>query len=985
MSLGKKPAVLIVSLIVLIATLSPTAEAKSVYVVADTGTLMEDIPVIQAYDIEDANLVLQAEYQTVHPLAIGLAIDPQSGFMFVTHEETNKIEIVNAKALRYVDTVTAAEAANLAGIVYDQTKQKVYVVDRGKKYLYLYKWYPNVPELVQDGNRVELEGLVDNDVGGAWGIALDETNHRLWVTSNQMTVRFYDSNDNWSHDPNTDYITVSHRAVGIAVDIENQYVYTGRSQAPPTLPPITYLSQYDLSADPNTAETTVNVGSRVIGITVDRHTSLIYLTTYGDIGDSNYADPPRDRLMIYDANLDKQQWESGDIGNPADVQVAGEVSYKPPLLKLEKTDGAGPDNRPAPGDYITYTISYDANGHDVNNVLIIDHLPDEIGPNDVNASDSGSYDSNTHTVTWDLNDLDGSDFGSVTLTVRIKPDAPTPLETIINFCEMESDSSYNAAYCVTPDVIYADPDATGGDDNGRSWQNAYTHLQDGLDRSTSGRGSRIWVADGTYIPTKPPGYDATFKLVEGIALYGGFTGNETSLTQRNYISNETTLNGNNNSNQVVTGAAVTATATIDGFIISNAVSSGIYCNTGSPTIANCKIANNYEGILCESSASPHITDCNIQNNEYHGIECINSDASVSRSIIKSNGGSGIASNSSNLNITNSILHHNSDHGLNIYQGQPTIRNNWIHHNGTDGSGYGIYLNDVHAQTSVHNNTIAHNDDYGVRASSVNPTISNCIIWANGVAGLSGTFNSVTYSCIQGEPLYSGEGNINTDPLFVDDGNDNYHLISPNSPCIDAGTNAGVDPNEKDIDGEMRIVDGDGNGTKVVDMGADEYYRSGADFNADGIVNFVDYDILASAWGRSSGDPNYNDVPDLNDNNSIDNNDLRLFCADWLWIAGWTKSPEEMMMMGCGMGGMQMPLAEELHALESPEDQPTPAYQTESQPSPPPELDDAQIEELIQWLEEILEDELTREQIGEQDWDNFVDGINYIIDCLKQEL
>jgi parallel beta-helix repeat protein len=977
MSLGKKPAVLIVSVIVLITTLSPTAEAKSVYVVADTGTADEDIPVIQAYDIEDANLVLQAKYQTVHPLAIGLAIDPQRGFMFVTHEETNKIEIVNAKAMEYVDTIIAGGATDLAGIVFDQGKQKVYVVDRGKKYLYVYDWYPNIPELVQDGNRIELEGLIDELIGGAWGIALDEQNHRLWVTSSETKVRFYDANDpNWGHDPNTDFITLSERAVGIAVDVNKGYVYTGGSQNNPSN---TSLSQYDLSADPNTAESVEDVCAPVNGIAVDQNSSLIYLTTYGDIRDTNYASPPEDRLMIYDANLDKQQWESGDIGNPADVTVAGDISYKPPLLKLEKTDYAGPDNRPAPGGYITYTITYDANGHDVNNVLIIDHLPDEIDPNDVNASDGGSYDSNTHTVTWDLNDLDGSDSGSVALTVRIKPDAPTPLDTIINFCEMESDSTYNTAYCVTPDVIYVDTNVSGGDDSGRSWQNAYTQLQDGLDRSTSGRGSRIWVADGTYVPTKPPGDDATFKLVEGVALYGGFSGNETALAQRNWLANETILDGSDNSNEVVTGATVTATATIDGFIISNAVSSGIYCDTGSPTIANCKIANNYEGILCENYSSPVITDSNIQNNEYHGIECINSDASVTRSIIKSNGnpddgGSGIASSGSDVNITNSIIHGNYDHGIYIYDGLGTIINSWIHHNGAVANRYGIYLNDADAQTVIRNNTVADNHDYGIRASSVNPTITNCIIWGNGVASLTGTFNSVTYSCIQGEPVYSGQDNINTDPCFVD-ANDNYH-IGPNSPCIDEGTNTGVDPNEKDIDGQPRVVDGDHDANYVVDMGADEYYWSSADYDGNGIVNFFDYAIFAGSWWID--DANIS----LDDDTDVDYHDLDLFCADWLSQRG----EEEMMMMGCGMG---KGFTEELYALESAEEEPTPtpqtSTQTEPQPTPPPELDDAQIEELIQWLEEILEDDLTKEQIGEQDWDEFVDGINYIIESLKEEL
>src|SRR4030042_6440740 len=215
----------IISIIIMVTTFTSTTNAKSVYVISDTGTYETDTPKILTYHIQDVNLVYQAEYNCVHPLAIGLAIDTDSEFLFVTHEEYysypgNVIEIVNAKTMEYVDTVEATGASNLAGIVVDQSKKKVYVVDRGTKYLYIYNWYPNIPELVQDGNRIELEGLINGDVGGAWGLALDEGNNRLWATSNETKIRFYNIND-WSHDPNNDYIIVSQRAVGITLDLAN--------------------------------------------------------------------------------------------------------------------------------------------------------------------------------------------------------------------------------------------------------------------------------------------------------------------------------------------------------------------------------------------------------------------------------------------------------------------------------------------------------------------------------------------------------------------------------------------------------------------------------------------------------------------------------------------------------------------------------------------------------------------------------------------
>ena len=51
--------------------------------------------------------------------------------------------------------------------------------------------------------------------------------------------------------------------------------------------------------------------------------------------------------------------------------------------------------------------------------------------------------------------------------------------------------------------------------------------------------------------------------------------------------------------------------------------------------------------------------------------------------------------------------------------------------------------------------------------------------------------------------------------------DDYHLQA-GSVCIDNGdvdfTGVGI----KDIDGDKRVLDGDGDGTARVDMGADEY-------------------------------------------------------------------------------------------------------------------------------------------------------------------
>lgn len=85
---------------------------------------------------------------------------------------------------------------------------------------------------------------------------------------------------------------------------------------------------------------------------------------------------------------------------------------------------------------------------------------------------------------------------------------------------------------------------------------------------------------------------------------------------------------------------------------------------------------------------------------------------------------------------------------------------------------------------------------------------------------SGSTPTVTYSNIQDG--YSGTGNKNVNPLFVDATGGNVRL-SGGSPCIDVGSNTAVLIDVlTDLLGNLRIADGNGDGNPVVDMGAYEY-------------------------------------------------------------------------------------------------------------------------------------------------------------------
>ena len=94
---------------------------------------------------------------------------------------------------------------------------------------------------------------------------------------------------------------------------------------------------------------------------------------------------------------------------------------------------------------------------------------------------------------------------------------------------------------VSRDVLHVKFDAVEEGD-GTSWTDAFTNLQDALKVANSG--DDIWVAAGTYVPGMSR--QATFQLTDGISVYGGFTGNETSIDQRDPSTNVTILSGDIN-------------------------------------------------------------------------------------------------------------------------------------------------------------------------------------------------------------------------------------------------------------------------------------------------------------------------------------------------------------------------------------------------------------------------------------------------------
>ncbi len=99
--------------------------------------------------------------------------------------------------------------------------------------------------------------------------------------------------------------------------------------------------------------------------------------------------------------------------------------------------------------------------------------------------------------------------------------------------------------CELPEtVLCVDADAYGLED-GTDWANAFTRLQDALfvaDLPDSPV-KEIWVAAGTYTPSDEPGQFAAFEVPSGLAVFGGFAGNEATRNPRDVNANVTILSG----------------------------------------------------------------------------------------------------------------------------------------------------------------------------------------------------------------------------------------------------------------------------------------------------------------------------------------------------------------------------------------------------------------------------------------------------------
>lgn len=341
--------------------------------------------------------------------------------------------------------------------------------------------------------------------------------------------------------------------------------------------------------------------------------------------------------------------------------------------------------------------------------------------------------------------------------------------------------------------IYVDTMATGNND-GTSWTDAYRSLHSAIDNAS--QCDTIWVADGVYAPQKrrensgsnpdPLNRDFTYRIENNFLMYGGFQGNETALSERDFKTYKTILSGDidhndlntdgnfiaedaddiqgNNAFIILRPADNVQNLVLDGFYITaghssetgignaNSVGSGFFGNGG--TINNCFFQGHKAGtggaamLLVTGSFS--INNCVFSGNEADSL-----------------GGAVLTAFSQDVKFTNCAFYANkSATGAAVYNaGAKATFTNCTFSGNVDTLAHGV----------------VHNADFNFGTLSIaTSTFVNSLLWNNkssdgvgsntsGVTNEGGSSFTATYSLIQGlNP--AGTGNLDgtnptNDPNF----------------------------------------------------------------------------------------------------------------------------------------------------------------------------------------------------------------------------
>ena len=333
-------------------------------------------------------------------------------------------------------------------------------------------------------------------------------------------------------------------------------------------------------------------------------------------------------------------------------------------------------------------------------------------------------------------------------------------------------------------IIYVDASAIGAD-TGLNWADAFPSLQDALAAAVDG--DQIWVAAGVYYPDEGVGMTnddrlATFALFNGLAVYGGFAGGETSLSQRDWETNVTVLSGDieqndttdpngvvtdvaniagSNAYHVVTGGGTDSSAVLDGFTITAGQANGsgwpdgngggMFNNNSSPALTNVSFSGNQSGNdgggIANYNSNPILTNLIFTSNvatygggmsNYYSSPTL---TDVSFSGNQANSGGGMSNNNSNPILTNVNFSGNqATYGGGMINGNssPTLTDGRFTGNQATSLGGGMYNSSSSPTlTNVSFSGNQANDGGGMHNNTSSPTLTNVSFSGNQANNLGG--------------------------------------------------------------------------------------------------------------------------------------------------------------------------------------------------------------------------------------------------------
>lgn len=429
------------------------------------------------------------------------------------------------------------------------------------------------------------------------------------------------------------------------------------------------------------------------------------------------------------------------------------------------------------------------------------------------------------------------------------------------------------AYETRP-VFHVDADAKGLN-NGSTWADAFTSLQDAL--AAAVEVDLIRVAAGTYKPDRGKTFSrgdrsAAFQIPAGITLEGGYAGFGHADPQKRDPQLYTTIlsgdlagndgpsfvNYSENSYHVVAVQNAGASTILDGFTVrggnadgeqSDGLGGGIYIEEADPVVRNCIFTKNKARIggATHIDGSVAFSECDFSaNTALSGGAVHNSGGSVfERCTFGANfaGRGGAVDDVGNAKLLSCSFIANvstpataDDGGGAVYtQGRSTITNCLFNGNSAEAKGGAIWAwyPDMRITNCTFASNVAPRGPAIVCYSEVGTppgilAIANSIISnaEHPISIMDGSELLASYSNIS--DVISGPGNIEADSAFVDpDGPDNIPgnrdddlRLSRSSPCLNSGSNDSLPVSiHWDLDGNPRIMHA------VVDMGCYEFQDS----------------------------------------------------------------------------------------------------------------------------------------------------------------